>query len=372
MSTTATEYVPDRGEAGGSPPDPDSNGPLPPVARPLSDMARADYRDENELLRHRYLCRGAGLLLAGPTGVGKSSLTLQCLISWALGRPAFGLEPTGRLVSLLVEAEDDEGDLAERRDGEARGLGLSAADVAEATANVLVVREDSRTGLSFCREVLRPLLTEHRPDVLCIDPALAYLGGDASSQKDTGRFLRNLLNPLIREYDCGCIVITHTNKPPTGREKPNWQAGDLAYLGTGSAEWCNWARAVLALRSVGSHDVFELVAPKRGGRLGWKDADGNPAYQKFLAHSKEPGVICWREVSADEVPTKGRPKSYDVAEMLGLLPPEGLLAGEWQRLAKSDCGISEASFHRERRALEKAGRVMRSKVSGKWQPIKSA
>jgi hypothetical protein len=181
-----------------------------------------------------------------------------------------------------------------------------------------------------------------------------------------------MINPLIREYDCGLIMAHHTNKPPSGREKPNWQAGDFAYLGTGSAEWANWARAVLALRSIGSHQVFELVAPKRGGRLGWRDAGDNPVYQKFLAHSKEPGVICWQEVSADDVPTKGRPKSYDVAEMLALLPPEGLPAGDWQRLAKSDCGISEASFHRERRALEKAGRILRSKVSGKWQPIKSA
>jgi hypothetical protein len=115
--------------------------------------------------------------------------------------------------------------------------------------------------------------------------------------------------------------------------------------------------------------VFELLAPKRGGRIGWKDAEGNPSYQKFLAHSKEPGVICWREVSGDEVPVKGRPRAYDVAEMLALLPPGGLPAGEWQRLAKSDCGISETSFHRERRAFEKAGRILRSKVSGNWQPV---
>ena len=66
---------------------------------------------------------------------------------------------------------------------------------------------------------------------------------------------------------------------------------------------------------------------------------------------------------------KAARKSYDLAEMLALLPPEGLPAGEWQKLAKSDCGISEASFHRERRALEKAGRILRSKVSGKWQPV---
>jgi len=82
-------------------------------------------------------------------------------------------------------------------------------------------------------------------------------------------------------------------------------------------------------------------------------------------------VICWQEATAADVPTKGRPKSYDVAEMLALLPPEGLRASEWLNLAKSECGISKTSFHRERLALEKAGRILRSKVSGKWQPVKT-
>ena len=255
------------------------------------------------------------------------------------------------------------------RDGILRGLDLTEAERARAIAAVCVYREDTHTGLDFCRAVVRPLLQKHRPDILAIDPALAYIGGQSKEQGDVTPFLRNGLNPLLREFNCGLIMAHHTNKPPSGREKSNWQAGDFAYLGSGSSEFANWPRAILALRSVGSHDVFELLAPKRGGRIGWKDAEGNPSYQKFLAHSKEPGVICWREVSGDEVPVKGRPRAYDVAEMLALLPPGGLPAGEWQRLAKSDCGISETSFHRERRAFEKAGRILRSKVSGNWQPV---
>ena len=71
----------------------------------------------------------------------------------------------------------------------------------------------------------------------------------------------------------------------------------------------------------------------------------------------------------DEIETGGRPKSYDPEEILALLPGEGLPAGEWQKLAKSECGVSEATFHRERRAFLKAGRILKSKVSGKWQPL---
>ena len=361
----AIEYIPTEGEAAGAQPE-------PPKSKPLAELKRREANDPTELLRTGYLCRGGGLLLCGPTGVGKSSLAMQAMILWGLGRECFGIAPVKPLKSLLIQAENDDGDTAEMRDGVTTGLELSNTQSQSALANITVACEDTRTAADFTALTLAPLLEKHRPDLVWIDPALAYLGGEANSQKDVGGFLRNLINPLLHRFECGGIIITHTNKPPTGNEKPNWQAGDFAYLGTGSAEWANWARAVLALRSIGSHEVFELVAGKRGRRLGWKDAANNPAYSKFLAHSKQPGVICWREVSSEEVPAKGRPKSYDVAEMLELLPPEGLCAGEWLTIAKTECGISKTSFHRERLALVKAGRVIRSKIHGKWQPIKSA
>ncbi len=65
----------------------------PPEGKPLSALVRHDRDDPNELLLHRYLCRGAGLLLVGPTGIGKSSLSMQAMIYWAIGRAFFGIKP---------------------------------------------------------------------------------------------------------------------------------------------------------------------------------------------------------------------------------------------------------------------------------------
>ncbi|MGN6643491.1 MAG: AAA family ATPase, partial [Verrucomicrobiota bacterium] len=241
---------------------------LPP-ARPLSSLENHRRNDPDELLRHRFLCRKGTLLLCGPTGVGKSSFSLQCAVLWALGKPCMGITPARPLKSLIVQAENDDGDLAEMRDGVYAGLNLTAKEQEIAGSNIQIVREDERAGIAFLIQVVRPLLAEHRPDLLWIDPALSFLGGDTSSQKDVGAFLRNGLNPLLREFNCGCVIVHHTNKPPSGKEKPSWQAGDFAYLGSGSAEWANHARAVLAIRSVGSREVYELQAGKRGARLGW-------------------------------------------------------------------------------------------------------
>jgi hypothetical protein len=341
----------------------------PPVARPLADLVRHNGDDPGELLRHRFLCRGAGLLLCGPTGIGKSSLALQLALCWALARECFGIAPARSLKSLFVQSENDDGDLCEIRDGILAGLTLTAAEAKQACAAVTVAREDQRTGVAFFFETVRPLLAAHKPDLLWIDPALAYLGGEANAQKDVGGFLRNGLNPLLAEFQCGNVTIHHTNKPASGREKPTWQAGDFAYLGAGSAEWANWARAVLALRSIGSHEVFELQAGKRGGRLGWQQADGAKLYTRYLAHATEPGVICWQEVNREDVQLGGRPKDYDEAELLELLPPEGLTSGDWLKAAEEENGVSRRSFFRQRQALEKAKKILKSKVSGKWQPV---
>lgn len=351
-------------------PEIETQNPPPPKARLLSELVRPIHgKDPDELLQNRFLCRGGGLLLCGPTGVGKSSWALQCAILWALGRECFGIAPARLLKSLQIQAENDDGDLAEMRDGVIAGLELTADEAKAACENIVVAREDSRTGFGFFHSVVRPLLTEHRPDLLWIDPAFAYLGAEAGAQKDVTPFLRNYLNPLVREFNCGVVIVHHTNKPPSGREKPKWSGSDFAYLGSGSIEWANWARAILALRGLGSHEVFELCAAKRGSRLGWSEADGSTRYAKLIAHAKERGVICWREVDPDEIQTGGRPKSFDAEEILELLPPEGLTPGEWQEAARKECGVKESTFHRHRRKLKEQDRVLKSKASGKWQPV---
>ena len=301
----------------------------PPPAKRLADLVRRPFgEDPNELLRNRFLCRRGGGLFVGPSGIGKSSLAMQAMILWALGRPFFRITPTGPLKSLLIQAENDDGDLAEMRDGVIAGLGLSPVEQAQALANVIVVQEDTRTASTFCDQVVRPLLEKHRPDLLWIDPALAYLGGDTNSQKDVGYFLRACLNPLLRAFHCGAIVIHHTNKPINGIEKSTWSAGDFAYLGAGSAEWANWARCVLGIRSLGSHEIFQLVAGKRGSRLGWTEADGiTKKYSLQIAHAKEPGVICWREVGAEEQaamapPAKDQKKIHTKADVLPHVPSD--------------------------------------------------
>lgn len=272
-----------------------------PDVKKLGTLLRPSTEDDpNELLKRRYLCRGGSLLVVGPTGVGKSSLTMQAGMRWSAGQPFFGLTPARPLRVLIIQAENDEGDLAEMRDGVVSGLGMTPAEQATALDNILVVTEDSKTREGFAA-LLDQILAQYPCDLVIADPAFAYIGGDASSQRDVSPFLRNMLNPVIHRHNVGFLLVHHVNKPPQGEQKGQWQAGDFAYLGSGSAEFANWARAVIALRSIGSDSVFELMLAKRGRRVGWLDAMGRPTNSRHIAYHREAGVICWRDAEEAEV-----------------------------------------------------------------------
>lgn len=275
------------------------------------DLKAPVYGDDpTELIRHRFLYKGGMGLICGPTGIGKSAFVAQMMTRFAAGRALFGIEPGEHYAKngmriMLVQAENDEGDLAEMRDGVERGCAeLTAEENALARRRIAVVTVNDKSSDEFA-DILDDCLTEYGKedgayDLVIADPAFAYLGGDSNSQKDVSRFMRELMNPLVQRHKVGLFFVHHVNKPPSGVQKSVWTAGDFAYLGSGSAEWINPARCALAFRSIGSHDVFELIAAKRGKRLRWKDREGKPTCVKCVAHSPDEGVICWHEADAAE------------------------------------------------------------------------
>lgn len=274
---------------------------------------------------------------------------MQCMLLWAHGRPAFGIAPAQRLTSLLIQAENDDGDLAEMRDGVVRGLGLDQEQSDEATNRVFVINESAQSGEEFLDMIVAPALRAHRPDLLWIDPALAYLGGDAAAQSDVSAFLRNGLNPLLQEYHCGAVIIHHTNKLKNERLGADMTA---AYQGSGSAEWANWSRAVLVLQSTPVKTVFKLHAAKRGQRIDWFEPDGTTrSFTRHLAHSNTGNEIFWRPATEAEIIStysgaEGR-VAVDPRRALALLPEQGtMLKSTFEERVRGAFGIGEKAARR--------------------------
>jgi hypothetical protein len=271
--------------------------------RKLSELKNYGDDDPNALLGNRYLSREGGLLFVAPTGTGKSTAIIQMALLWAVGKPAFGIWPKGKIKTLIIQAENDDGDLAEMRDGVLDGMtnaGLISEDDAwEASESVCVIRDVTNTG-DMVGPYLDTRVAASGCDLVVLDPIFSYLGGETNSAKDVGHFLRNVINPVLLKRNVGFIAVHHSNKPLAGAQKADWQAGDFAYLGAGSAEFANWARAVLAIRSVGSHDVFQIVAAKRGKRIGWIDEDdGKNTTSRFIKHGTK--GLCWLDATQADI-----------------------------------------------------------------------
>src|SRR5213075_3255830 len=113
-------------------------------------------------------------------------------------------------------------------------------------ANIFTSQFSGPRGDELVRK-LRRVIRQYRPDLLILDPAFAYLDGDTKEGVDVSRFLRQDILPLAREFACLAFIVHHTNKPNWAKDSAPSFGNDLAYLGSGSAEWANAPRGIITL-----------------------------------------------------------------------------------------------------------------------------
>lgn len=258
--------------------------------------------DKDVILGNRYLCRGGSCVIVGSTSAGKSSLGLQMAALWTVGAPFFGLKPVRPLRSLFIQAENDLGDMAEMVQGIIVGTGLFIPGDDEhnkelgriLTENLIIKRDQTHTGHNFAAFV-RTLIQIHEPDIVWVDPLLSFYGDDVNNQQSMTKFLRGDLNPISEQTGIIWMMLHHTGKPSQTIKdnQKNWSSRDFAYLGIGSSELSNWARAIITMTNT-SEDEFRVVFAKRGWRSGVVDDSGNPTTDLYLAHSSD--IICWKRI----------------------------------------------------------------------------
>ncbi len=250
-----------------------------------------------------YLRKGHGAALIAPAGNGKSSFTVQASILWAMGLPAFGLKPVRPLNIAIIQAEDDAEEMAYFRNDICKGLaddGHPAEDVRAALSKVLALEFVGAAGQDFCDRLKMLLGDRPEIDLVIANPLQSYAGCDISRNAELTQFLRGGIDPVIKPSRAGLLWVHHTNKPPSAKERGGWGTDAFAaYAGAGGAELANWVRAQLSL-SPSEHlpGVFTLTAGKRGGRLGWRDSEGNPTNKRYIAHTD--GLIYWRDATEAE------------------------------------------------------------------------
>ena len=309
-------------------------GDLPEPYNWDSLLSFQEAKDATQLLGKRWICRGGSALWVGSSGLGKSVLCLQAAITWATAESFFGINPHGEgLRSLIIQAENDEGDVAESIQGVFKALGLSDKQQGLVKDRVIIVRDCTSTGEKFVDRVRR-LVEKHKPNLVWVDPLLAFIGGDLSNQETAGGFLRNLLNPLSLSAGFAWMLIHHTPKPV--REGVGYQGADKAYSGFGSSELTNWARSVLTLAPCGEdaegRRIYRLEVTKRGKRsnLCRKGIIAENSVQPFVNLRHGDIGLAWIEAGEPERKTPGRPEIIvDFTEYKQIIS-KGISAGDLQ------------------------------------------
>jgi RecA-family ATPase len=335
--------------------------------RSLAWYAKQAIDDEKTLLGDRYLCRGGGAFIIAPSGMGKSTMSLQLAILWCCGLAAFGIKPAKALRILIIQSEDDEGDCTEMS-RMVEHLNLTDKQKELVDQNTELIRCNELVGGRFI-EALRNRLEEAkqmgRPfDLVIANPYGVYLGTDVKDTDACTKFLNQWLNPLLTLYQIGIILIHHTAKT-NFQNTDKYSIWDWSYHGAGASCITNWARVIIAIKpEAEDFSIFRFIAAKRGKRIGDQWEGG---FERFFAWSQTPGVLRWEEATADQIAkataSKNHHKEADLEEALKVVP---LLDAELTEKViykiKVACDVGEKKARTALKELIKNGKVFNVKI----------
>jgi hypothetical protein len=260
----------------------------------------------------RWLCKGGSMLIVGQSGTGKSSLMMQAAVHWCVGKEFFGIKTDKPRRAVVLQAENDQGDISEALQDVVNGAYLDADQKATLRDNLAIFRDTVSTGTAFTA-ALRKLIIDQRADIVFVDPLLSFAGIDVSDQEQASKFLRHDLAPILLETGAVLIAMHHTGKPKAASDKEGHTVADLAYAGLGSSEFTNWFREVAVLfRCQGEEPIYKFGLTKRRNRAGLQDHEEQFKGEIYIRHASEPGVIRWEySTPPSQVDTDPAPRHTD-------------------------------------------------------------
>jgi hypothetical protein len=294
--------------------------------------SREEIDKSQNVLGNHWCERERGVLVTGPSGIGKSTAVYQMTASWACGEVSFGIAPLpGGLRIVAVQTEDSYNDLIEMSRCVDR-LSLSPAQLELVERNTHIETINDAVGRNFI-DKLDSLLQQKPCDLIILNPISDFIPGELTDEKEVKYFLRQLLNPLLAKHHCGGLCVQPT--PKTNRdstEKYSWF--DWMYWGAGSAEFARWARGGIVIVPTPIRGTYRFIAAKRYEKLGWL----TPEY--WYAHSLENDVCLWVPATDEQIALCKKAKDHKPEDLHALFPSEKeLLRDDVRLLGKERLGI---------------------------------
>jgi hypothetical protein len=170
------------------------------------------------------LIRGEITVLGAPGGVGKSTKAIGMSVAVATGKPLLGEKLFGADHSCLyLNGEDSGTEMRRRIYAFCLKHGLTEQDICRL---LMAGADDWRVQrLSFLRTErgnslldesgfahLEGLLESLRPDLVVLDPLIAFCGGGNINDNAVMALLMRALKRLACKFDCAVLIIHHTRK----------------------------------------------------------------------------------------------------------------------------------------------------------------
>lgn len=266
----------------------------------LADLEAYTEPPGSKLVGDGWLRRGAGCLLTGSTGIGKSILCQQVGISVAAGKRILGCIRVDKPYRVMyVQAENDMDTM--KRDVLSITKHIEA-DPKLVQENFVMYHVYGLCGVPFLRW-LDLATAKAKPDLLVIDPYLVFVSSGADP--NAANTFREFITPverMINERKCALLLCTHTPKP---RDRETWTARESVYMAAGNSAISNWARTSAELTSANDElDKFRLRFGKNCERVGLIDDNQRIIRDLFIEHSGNPAAPHWRISDSQDPPTK--------------------------------------------------------------------
>jgi len=293
------------------------------------------------------LHKGSKLVLGGSSKSFKTWTLLDLAISVAIGAAWLGRATAqGKVLFLNFEIQPH----AWQR----RIVAVASAKAVELKAGQIILWNLRGHAADF-RQLIPRIIQRCKAEnfaLIILDPIYKLYGGTDENAAGDVAALLNSLETLATQTGAAIAFGAHF-------AKGNASAKEAIDRISGSGVFARDPDSLLIFTKHETDDAFTV----------------EPILRNFAPVS--PFAVLWEfplmQLAADLDPAKlkqvgGRKPTYSPADLLPLLPPDGLTNADW--LAKADGeGMSKPTFYRMRKALETSGKIHHSAITGKWQPI---
>jgi hypothetical protein len=291
-------------------------------------------REEDILVGDGFMERASAIVLAGPSGIGKSSIAMQIGCCWSAGETPFDLVPRRPLRIMMVQHEDSHNDLI-RMSNILNYLSLNP-EVVLKNFHIETVR--GKIGKNAI-DVWRDLVEWWNADVLIVNPISAHHEGDISSNEDNISFFYGKVGAFLEETQIGFFGLHHDIKPPRNEvPKQDSNYHNTKYELLGSASLTNFFRGIITVKTIPSSEVFEFHLAKRFEQSGW------PARKQNFKWHEDKIRRLWVPASVVEAEEAKKSAGKTLEDLRKLVPVLGTIPREMLEEKSKQAGFKRTEY----------------------------